>query len=322
MSWQWVTYGHFLRSGGQHVTRVPVPILKEPLQWPDDLLPARFDVKTRELSVRGVVSRDLRERLQAVSDDPLYLQAVDRLSQRSQFSPVTDDYGYNRGSHRSGGNAVRDVMISLQLHVPEQAPTDGSPRQFAVDMTDGGQTFRLLLDFARREVQLLANPEVTPDRSPIRTANWPGEGHSGSWEIEMSLFDRQVTVAIDGDEVFPAWPIPGPRPERESPRYPVRVGSLGLAARVDSLRLFRDVYYTSEEDDAPFSLQDNELYVLGDNSPISLDSRRWKNGAVPLRLLLGKPFVVHLPSRQMKIRAGEAIRHIRIPDFSRIRYIR
>ena len=141
-------------------------------------------------------------------------------------------------------------------------------------------------------------------------------------EIEMSLFDRQVTVAINGEEIFPAWPIADPPYSNPPPRYPVRFGARGVKARVDTLQLFRDVYYTSQEDDKPFSLKENELYVLGDNSPVSLDSRRWKNGAVPLKLLLGKPFVVHLPSRQMEVRIGETHRHIRVPDFSRVRPIR
>lgn len=138
----------------------------------------------------------------------------------------------------------------------------------------------------------------------------------------MSLFDRQVTVAINGEEIFPAWPIPTPIPQNEAPRFPVRFGTHGLPVRVNSIKLYRDVYYTRKKEDKPFTLKEEELFVLGDNSPVSLDSRRWKNGAVPQKLLLGKPFVVHLPSRQMKVRLGESIRHIRIPNFSRIRYIR
>jgi hypothetical protein len=250
------------------------------------------------------------------------LEAVDRLFHRSHFSPVTDEYGYNRPNHQSGQNAVRDVMVSLKLHVPEQPPAEGSPRQFAVDMTDGGHTFRLLWDFASRQIHLLGNPELTPGLPELRTAAIETEWENAPCEIEMSLFDRQVTVAVNGEELFAPWPIEGPRPSKESPRFPVRFGSNGLEAKVDSLKLYRDVYYTTKGESQPFSLKNDELYVLGDNSPVSLDSRRWKNGAVPLHLLLGKPFVVHLPSRQMKIRLGKSVRHIRIPDFPRIRYIR
>ena len=318
----WVTCGNYFRSGGRHVTAVEVPIIKGGLKWPHDLPPAQFDLKTRRLSVTGVMSAELRDRLRAVSENPEYQQAVEQLSERSHYSPVMDHYGYNRPSFYSGQNAVRDVMLSLKLHIAQEQPADREPRQFALDMTDGLSTFRMLWDFRGREIQLLRNPERSPNAPPVRTAVLRSEWDAEACEIEMSLIDRQVTVAVNGEEIFPAWPIADPPYTNPPPRYPVRFGSRGLAARVDTLQLFRDIYYTSQGDEKPFTLKENELYVLGDNSPVSLDSRRWDNGAVPLKLLLGKPFVVHLPSRQMEIRIGESLRHIRIPDFSRVRYIR
>ena len=320
--WSWVTYGNYFRSGGRHVTSVEVPIIEGGLKWPHDLLPARFDLKTRRLSVTGVMPTDLRDRLRAVSQDSEYLQAVEQLFERSHYSPVSDHYGYNRPSSYSGQNAVRDVMISVKLRTAERQPADGEHRQFAIDMTDGLSTFRMLWDFRRREVQLRRNPERSPNAPPVRTAVLRSEWDAEACEIDMSLIDRQVTVAVNEEEIFPAWPIAEPPSSHPPPRYPVRFGARGLAARVDTLQLFRDVYYTSEGAAKPFRLKENELYVLGDNSPVSLDSRRWDNGAVPLKLLLGKPFVVHLPSRQMEVRIGETVRHIRIPDFSRVRYIR
>ncbi len=321
-SFAWVTYGHFLRAGGRHVTSVALPIVEEGLKWPPAMLPARFDVKTRRLTVTGVMSLELWERLRKVSDDAKYREAVDQLYHRSHLSPVMDDYGYNRLTSQSSENAVRDLMVSLRLDVSAPATSPPADRQFAIDMTDGANTYRVLVDFSGREVQLLSNPETAPQYAPLRKAALQTAWETEPCQIEMSLIDRQVTVAINGEEIFPAWPIPEPLPAGEPPRFPVRLGSRGLAARVDSLQLFRDVYYTSKGDEKPFTLKNDELYVLGDNSPVSLDSRRWKNGAVPIRLLLGKPFVVHLPSRQMKIRIGDSIRHIRIPDFPRIRYIR
>jgi hypothetical protein len=43
---------------------------------------------------------------------------------------------------------------------------------------------------------------------------------------------------------------------------------------------------------------------------------------VARRLLVGKPFIVHLPSRPGKLTIGGWELPIRIPDVRRIRYIR
>ena len=104
------------------------------------------------------------------------------------------------------------------------------------------------------------------------------------------------------------------------------IGVVNGTARVSSLRLFRDVHYTAEAGQhatsRPLSLGDDEFFMLGDNSPVSLDSRGWRDPVVPRRLLIGRPLVVHLPSRPGRLRIGDRVSHIRVPDFSRMRYIR
>ena len=62
--------------------------------------------------------------------------------------------------------------------------------------------------------------------------------------------------------------------------------------------------------------------MLGDNSPVSLDSRSWHQPAVPRRLVIVRPLLVHLPSTQWQVPFNDKPRHIRIPDLGRIRYIR
>ena len=95
---------------------------------------------------------------------------------------------------------------------------------------------------------------------------------------------------------------------------------------VSNLTIFRDVHYISTPGGhavgKPCSLGDDEFFFLGDNSPVSLDSRGWKDPVVPRRLIVGKPVIVHLPSRPGRIRIGSREWFFRVPDFSRIRYIR
>jgi hypothetical protein len=86
------------------------------------------------------------------------------------------------------------------------------------------------------------------------------------------------------------------------------------------------VYYTDDPGrravDAPVELKSNEYFVLGDNSPVSKDSRSWAERVVLTNeMLLGKPLVVHLPSRKQRLQLGGWQTEIRIPEFSRMRYI-
>jgi signal peptidase I len=138
--------------------------------------------------------------------------------------------------------------------------------------------------------------------------------------------DRQVLVAAGGKLAFTPWTYPPPTETGSAPRAPVRFGAKGVEVTVRSLKLFRDVYYTDDSGrvavDAPLTLKSTEYFVLGDNSPVSKDSRSWSDRTrLTHEMFLGKPLVVHLPSRNQRIRVGSWQTEIRIPELSRIRYI-
>lgn len=68
-----------------------------------------------------------------------------------------------------------------------------------------------------------------------------------------------------------------------------------------------------------WKLAADEYFVLGDNPSISDDSRCWTFGAgVPSQLIVGKPFIVHFPSRTTSWYG----RPVHVPDLAAIRYIR
>lgn len=107
---------------------------------------------------------------------------------------------------------------------------------------------------------------------------------------------------------------------------PVAFGARHGRVSVQSVTLYRDVHYTTENHrhatERPLTLGEDEFFFLGDNSPVSLDSRGWADPVVPRRLLVGRPLVVHLPSHPGRVRIGSTVKYIRLPDFSKIRCIR
>ena len=197
--------------------------------------------------------------------------------------------------------------------------------EFRIELGDGADVYEWTFDTRNQQVRL----QVRGSSSAVRTAPLPAKFAQEAVLLEMSLFDRQILCALNGNLVFEPWDLP-PLPRGNSaPRRQVRLGANGIRLHVLSLQLYRDVYYTADggTDTKSWELRDQpghaEFFVLGDNSPVSVDSRLWSPGIVlTSQLLIGQPFVVHLPARTAQWKWGTWESRLRVPDFSRIRGIR
>jgi hypothetical protein len=118
---------------------------------------------------------------------------------------------------------------------------------------------------------------------------------SGDRLLEVFAFDRRIEIFLDGHlyeeaELDPTASI-------EPTARPFYLGVQQSYMQLSDLRIYRDIYHASEVEQIagqqpmqPVKLAAGEIYVLGDNEAVSIDSRRW--GPVPVRLLVGKPLGV------------------------------
>jgi signal peptidase I len=150
--------------------------------------------------------------------------------------------------------------------------------------------------------------------------------------LEVSAIDRRLSVALDGVPLFDPIDYEGPSSVGfGSHSSPIALGVLGGSMEVRRMRIYRDLYYTGNLAGGPRRLfgvdsvqrlGPDEFFVLGDNSPVSNDSRFWeKSPVVRGEQFLGKPFLVHLPGQVCVLRVfGRPLGWI--PDPREIRYIR
>lgn len=128
---------------------------------------------------------------------------------------------------------------------------------------------------------------------------------------------------MDGSEWFPHYDLPAAS-QRKGVAEPFRFMAQGFNGAVSDLQLFRDIFYRDSGIhgvDKPFRLKDREYFMLGDNSQNSDDSRTWPIAGVPERNFLGKPFLLHQPSRMTHLSVGSSNYQFPSVDWNRIHWI-
>ncbi len=325
----WIDYRHTLRHGGTHTTTVAI---SEPLT-PGQLAafaptegefpysPAlRFPGVTyafaeNALTCRGVLTAHTRHQLLAVDASPAWLEAVARLDAESHFAPVDDFVAYNSLSSRQGEYAVDELLLLVDF---EHTPARG---ELALAARVDGREYVCRVDFAAGTLTLTEGAD-----GPRLAEGTFSPSPADPCEVVLSTVDRQIGLALDGRWGFAPYPLDELRSASFVSRTPVSIGWRGGAAEIARVELSRDVFYTTggkpNASDLPLRLDADEFFVLGDNSPVSWDSRGWPHPAVPRRLLVGKPFLVHLPSRLAEWNWGTGPVQVRVPDFSRMRFVR
>ncbi|MGZ3389122.1 MAG: signal peptidase I [Isosphaeraceae bacterium] len=241
----------------------------------------------------------------------------------NRYGPIRDHYAYN-GGDLGTDNVAPDLSLEARLTLSSEV------EMIAIVIRSGGDRFVVRIpvkgegsvEVARNDHKQLVVAWATPLAEVDR---WPC-----TVMLQASVVDHRLTVTLDGQPLFQPLDYDNPFAGPPGDESPIALGVQGGAVSVTDLKIFRDVYYTSALGsiprhphgvNEPYLLKDDVYFVLGDNSPVSNDSRFWSGSpVVPRSMFLGKPFLVHLPGQVVALEVfGRSVYWV--PDPRRIRYI-
>lgn len=211
--------------------------------------------------------------------------------------PIHDDRVTADGTIVYGAFPVGDAIVECEVFVVEAAG------ELRLELLEAGDTFEFSLDLGHPEAALATltrrrqptYKEDAPTDAVVELAQTTTKVATGTWlRLRFSNVDNYLTVELDGRELLTcayAANTPG-----ESIGQRVALGGWGGVLRFRALRVLRDHHYTGRGRYGVKSLQTlgpDEIFVLGDNSADSFDSREF--GPVKLSSLLGRPTYVVWP---------------------------
>jgi len=162
-------------------------------------------------------------------------------------------------------------------------------------------------------------------------------------EYNWSPSERvQNTIGMNTGEVISEWKGKQRNVMRETSRYPnpEMRWEISQPTRMHRVGMRRDIHYQpgmlsntvpsrATHPLSTMTLNKDQFFVCGDNSPASLDARLWPDpeqwvakvidntpGVVPRDLMIGKAFFVYFPSLMTGPSSG-----LPVPDFGRMRWI-
>jgi signal peptidase I len=224
--------------------------------------------------------------------------------------PLRDGYLDPSGERVDGLVEVNDAVLECEFALDSLAPS-GALR---FRLIEEGDTFELRVSALaeRWRVELVRRNRVTLEaterasREEILASSEARLDRERFHRLAFSNVDNQLAAEIAGvctlrasyEENVPSLVATAPG-QSVGPR--VSFGGEGIEARFRAVRILRDLYYTSSGTfgvEAPVFLGPDEIFVLGDNSTASQDSRHF--GSVPLGDVLGRPVLVVWPPGRMR----------------------
>jgi signal peptidase I len=185
---------------------------------------------------------------------------------------IVDYHPANQGLARPRLHAVRDVMVEAEVarRLNDTFRDASSPEGFTLEIQRGNTRYRAHLDLQQYQVELHVGQDVVACHDLPRSQR-------GHWKIGLAIFDGQLVLVSDAG----IHQVPGAMDERGEEVPTIMVGARGAGLKIEGLRVWRDIHWldpdmTDESWSPGRRLGEDEYFLLGDNPPVSQDSRQWR----------------------------------------------
>lgn len=183
----------------------------------------------------------------------------------------------NRNLH-----SMSDAWVSVDFQVEEGC-------QFVMRLIRGAGFLDLEFDCSAETISF--NDRSYQYQSQLaRSAGGFGSG-SRSLTVDVCTFDRRMTVLVDGTTVASVELPPAGKPDEVPPI--VQIGGRDSSLTIDRFRIWRDVHYfdvvpvRGNQLTNELRAGEGEYLLVGDNVPISVDSRHWPVPTVSADEIIG-----------------------------------
>jgi signal peptidase I len=178
----------------------------------------------------------------------------------AMFAETVQDARYWSPSKLHGRHTVGDRELRLRV-----TPTGAGGTVF-LRLVENRTPLELVLAVGSGESRLCRGEETLPLEGVVLS---PGE----ETEIRFSNYDNALQARIGGKRFLYEH---GPDERIDHSGDSVAFGVRGARARFDGMEIRRDIHYVAEGNHEDVEVDEDGLYVLGDNSRSSRDSRRWR----------------------------------------------
>jgi signal peptidase I len=207
-------------------------------------------------------------------------------------------YAYNNGFSRQSQPMCSDLMMRFWV----QNHGEGT---IAVCLEKDGIQYLGEIQFGKSLVLNRRENDKTVELA--KTAIQQSSDNKEPQYFEFANVDYRLVLRFGAQRL--SFDLPVRKPAKKMPPRVEIIGSGHI--RINHVALFRDMYYISAGNlratqDKPFTLEKDEFFVCGDNSPNSLDARLWsvegkdrmgrdfyREGVVPRDYMMGKAFMVY-----------------------------